>query len=75
MILRGSKIQPGRYRHYQGRTYIVIGLARHEVTKEELVVYRSGLGGELKLVPKHAFYQVMNVAGKRVPRFKYLGPG
>ncbi len=34
-------IQPGRYRHYKGKEYEVIGIARHSETHEELVVYRA----------------------------------
>ena len=37
-------LQPGRYRHYKGRDYIVIGVARHSETEEELVVYRTDYG-------------------------------
>ncbi|MDH5641457.1 MAG: DUF1653 domain-containing protein, partial [Nitrospira sp.] len=31
---------PGRYRHYKGQEYEVLGVARHSETEEELVVYR-----------------------------------
>lgn len=34
-------IQPGRYRHYKGKEYEVLGVARHSETHEELVVYRA----------------------------------
>jgi len=34
-----KSIQAGRYRHYKGNEYIVLGVARHSETKEELVVY------------------------------------
>lgn len=39
-----SDIQPGRYRHYKGREYEVIGTARHSETEEEFVVYRALYG-------------------------------
>ena len=40
-------IQPGRYRHFKGKEYQVLGLARHSETQELLVVYRAlyGEGG------------------------------
>ena len=35
------ELVPGRYRHYKGRDYIVLGVARHSETEELLVVYRT----------------------------------
>lgn len=37
-------IEPGRYRHYKGKDYQVIGTARHSETEEWLVVYRCLYG-------------------------------
>ena len=31
-----TPIQPGRYRHYKGKDYLVLGVARHSETEEEL---------------------------------------
>lgn len=38
-----ADIQPGRYRHFKGNEYQVLGIARHSETLEELVVYRGPL--------------------------------
>ena len=32
-------VQPGRYRHFKGNEYEVLGMARHSETEEEMVVY------------------------------------
>ena len=37
-------IEPGRYRHYKGNDYEVIGEAQHSETEEPFVVYRALYG-------------------------------
>ena len=34
----------GRYRHYKGNHYVVLGVASHSETLEKLVVYRADYG-------------------------------
>ena len=67
-------LKPGKYVHYKGNFYEVLGVALHSETMEELVVYRA-LYGERGLWarPKAMFCETVNVAGKTVPRFRYLG--
>ena len=68
------EILPGRYRHYKGGEYEVIGTARHSETQEELVVYRA-LYGEKKLWvrPLEMFAEDVIIKGKKQPRFVFLG--
>ena len=67
-------MKSGRYRHYKGNEYIVIGVARHSETDEELVVYRPDYGEQgLWVRPKEMFLETVEVDGKQVLRFQFLG--
>jgi hypothetical protein len=70
-----SDVPPGRYRHFKGGLYEVLGVARHSETEEEFVVYRplSGDGG-LWIRPRAMFLETVTAGGATVPRFQYLGP-
>lgn len=68
-------IPTGRYRHYKGQEYTVLGVARHSETEESLVVYRQEYGTQgLWVRPLNMFTEEVQVNEKRVPRFAYLGP-
>lgn len=63
----------GKYRHYKGKEYEVIGIAKHSETLEDLVVYRALYGeGQLWARPLHMFLKTVNVDGKSVPRFEWV---
>jgi len=63
----------GRYRHYKGKDYQVIGCARHSETEEELVVYRALYGDHgLWVRPKQHFEEEVEKDGRRMPRFRRL---
>lgn len=69
-----ADIRPGRYRHFKGNEYEVIGLARHSETQELLVVYRPLYGeGGLWVRPLAMFTEAVTHAGTEVPRFTFLG--
>jgi hypothetical protein len=66
-------IQPGRYRHYKGNDYEVIGEARHSETEEPLVVYRALYGERgLWVRPLSMFLDTVMVDGRALPRFRRL---
>lgn len=65
--------RPGRYRHYKGREYRVMGIARHSESLEALVVYQPLYGeGGLWVRPAKMFCETVEVAGQRVPRFTFV---
>ncbi|WP_201258019.1 DUF1653 domain-containing protein [Syntrophotalea acetylenivorans] len=67
-------VKCGRYRHFKGLEYEVLGVARHSETEEELVVYRPLYGeGDLWVRPLHMFVETVEIDGKTVSRFKYIG--
>ena len=69
-------IKPGRYRHYKGQDYEVIGVARHSENEEEYVVYRQLYGtGGLWIRPMGMFLESVSVEGTPVPRFRRLEEG
>ena len=64
----------GKYEHYKGKQYEVIGLAKHSETLEDLVVYMALYGdNELWVGPLKMFLEDVKIDGKKVKRFKYLG--
>ena len=66
-------VQPGRYRHYKGHEYEVLGVARHSETEEEYVVYRALYGDRgLWIRPKATFEELVVIEGMNVPRFEPL---
>ena len=79
-------LKTGKYKHYKGKEYEVIGIARHSETLEELVVYKAlyqndppsinlrGTKGEnLWVRPLKMFLEEVEVEGKKMPRFEFLG--
>jgi hypothetical protein len=67
------QLRPGRYRHYKGNLYEVIGIARHSETEEEMVVYRKLYGDHsLWVRPLTMFLEQVEVNGRLVPRFAPL---
>ena len=63
-------VMPGRYRHYKGQEYEVLGVARNSETEEELVVYRALYGDRgLWIRPVAMFTETVEQGGVSVPRF------
>ena len=67
-------LEIGRYRHYKGNEYEVMGIAKHSEDESELVVY-TPLYGEQRLWvrPLQMFIETVQVNGEAKPRFEYIG--
>lgn len=70
-----SALQTGRYRHYKGKFYEVIGTVRHSETLEELVLYKALYDSpefgkdQLWVRPLKMFLENVEIGGKLIPRF------
>lgn len=69
-----ESIKPGRYRHFKGKEYEVLGVAHHSETEEELVVYRALYGDfGLWVRPVSMWNETVERDGKTFRRFTYIG--
>ncbi|MFG6447711.1 DUF1653 domain-containing protein [Roseateles sp. BYS180W] len=66
----------GRYRHYKGGEYEVLGVVRHSESLEPLVLYRPLYNNSGAWVrPFAMFLESVEHAGQSVSRFSWIGPG
>lgn len=75
-MMKNDLIIGGIYQHYKGKNYIVQELARHSETLEWMVVYECLYENESAKIwvrPLQMFTETVEVDGKTVPRFKYIG--
>lgn len=69
-----NSIKKGRYRHFKGGEYRVIGIARHSETLEEMVVYETLYGeGGLWVRPASMWNEEIERDGKKIKRFEFIG--
>lgn len=68
-------MQPGIYRHYKGKHYRLLFVAKHSETLEEMAVYQALYGeGAFWVRPLAMFAEPVEVEGVSQPRFAYVGP-
>lgn len=68
-----TDIRPGRYRHFKGNEYEVLGVARHSETEEPMVVYRALYGsGGLWVRPASMWLETVERDGRTYQRFTYV---
>ena len=68
------EVKPGKYRHFKGREYEVLGIASHSETLEPMVVYRALYGEQVLWVrPLSMWSETVDRDGYHGPRFLYTG--
>ncbi len=68
------EIKLGKYRHFKGNEYEVIGVARHSESMQEMVVYRALNGdGGLWVRPAEMWQDTVTREGVTYQRFTYIG--
>ena len=68
------ELPTGRYRHYKGGEYELIGTVRHSETLEPMVLYRALYGARgLWVRPAAMFQEEILIDGRRQARFQHLG--
>ena len=68
-----TDIQPGKYRHFKGGEYELLGIASHSETLEPMVVYRALYGdGGLWVRPAYMWNEIVDKDGYHGPRFQKI---
>lgn len=76
IVVAMEEVSLGKYRHYKGDSYRVLGVARHSETLEELVMYECLYDNPRSMLwvrPKDMFLETVMVHGKETPRFAFIG--
>ena len=69
-----NEIKPGRYRHFKGNEYGVLGMATHSETFEPMVIYRALYGTHnLWVRPASMWNEMVTRDGVTRRRFTYIG--
>lgn len=69
-----NEIRLGRYRHFKGKEYLVLHLAKHSETLEPMVVYQALYGEHgIWVRPASMWDEIVEHDGVSVTRFTYIG--
>lgn len=69
------ELKPGKYRHFKGGEYELLGIAKHSETLEPMVVYRALYGdGGLWVRPAHMWTEIVDKENYHGPRFQPIDP-
>lgn len=75
MTNKTNKDIAGVYQHYKGMKYLVLGVAKHSETKEDLVVYVTLYENDMASMwvrPLEMFLENVEVDGQSMPRFRKI---
>lgn len=68
------EFKTGKYRHFKGKEYEVLGIASHSETMEPMVIYRALYGEHgLWVRPLSMWDETVDRDGYHGPRFQYIG--
>lgn len=66
-------IKLGKYRHFKGNEYMVLGIANHSETLEQMVIYQALYGEkELWVRPVSMWNEIVDKDGYHGPRFTFI---
>ena len=69
-----EELKPGRYRHFKGKEYRLLALAKHSETLESMVVYQALYGEKgLWVRPAEMWGETVERKDYSGPRFTYIG--
>lgn len=69
-----EEIKLGRYKHFKGNEYTVLGVAKNSETLEDMVIYRAEYGArEFWVRPASMWNETVERDGKIFKRFVFLG--
>lgn len=67
------ELKIGKYRHFKGNEYELVGVAKHSETLEPMVVYRALYGdGGLWVRPAAMWTETVDREDYHGPRFQYI---
>ena len=67
-------VKLGKYRHFKGNEYEVLGIAKNSETLEEMVIYKALYGdNEIWVRPQSMWEETVLRDGKEYKRFEYMG--
>ena len=71
-VLMETEIRLGKWRHFKGGEYEVLGIAKHSETLEPMVVYRALYGEkEIWVRPLSMWNETVELDGKVYKRFTF----
>jgi hypothetical protein len=72
--MKKPTVKRGIYKHYKGNLYEVLDVGRDSETEEWMVIYRTLYGDASTWVrPYEMFMETVNLNGKVVKRFEFMG--